>query len=216
MSRGEVLALLDGLRGREHGDRRSRGVAAEAAGVAVGRRRGASAACCRAPSTWSSPSASRWASAASATACTWSIQRGDDHRRVRPELRRVRPADHRRPRGAAAGDGLLDRRGARRAGRPRCSPALQAQPGAGRARVADRRHRRARRRRASSKDDTALIRVGDEQFVERLQSYLDLAPALRERVPDIDYVDLRFDERVYVAARGESRSKTEPAEVRED
>ena len=25
-----------------------------------------------------------------------------------------------------------------------------------------------------------------------------LAPALRERVPAIDYVDLRFDERVYV------------------
>ena len=46
--------------------------------------------------------------------------------------------------------------------------------------------------------DTTLLRVGDDQFVERLQSYLDLAPALRERVPDIDSVDLRFDERVYV------------------
>ena len=48
------------------------------------------------------------------------------------------------------------------------------------------------------KGDTALLRVGDERFTERLQSYLDLMPALRERVPDIDYVDLRFDERVYV------------------
>jgi cell division protein FtsQ len=46
--------------------------------------------------------------------------------------------------------------------------------------------------------DTTLVRVGDEQFVERLQSYLDLVPALRERVPSIDSVDLRFDERVYV------------------
>lgn len=46
--------------------------------------------------------------------------------------------------------------------------------------------------------DSALIRLGDDQFLERLQSYLELAPALRERVPDIDYVDLRFDERVYV------------------
>jgi cell division protein FtsQ len=46
--------------------------------------------------------------------------------------------------------------------------------------------------------DTALVRVGDDQFVERLRSYLDLAPALRERVPDIDYVDVRFGERVYV------------------
>jgi cell division protein FtsQ len=48
------------------------------------------------------------------------------------------------------------------------------------------------------KDDTALIRVGDERFVERVQAYLDLAPRLRSEVPDIDYVDLRFDERVYV------------------
>lgn len=46
--------------------------------------------------------------------------------------------------------------------------------------------------------ETTLVRVGDEQFVERLQSYLDLAPALRERVPAIDYVDMRFGERVYV------------------
>ena len=46
--------------------------------------------------------------------------------------------------------------------------------------------------------DPALVRVGDSRFVERVQSYLDLAPALRERVPEIDYVDLRFDERVYV------------------
>jgi cell division protein FtsQ len=49
--------------------------------------------------------------------------------------------------------------------------------------------------------DSALIRLGDDQFVDRLQSYLDLAPALRERVADIDYVDLRFDERVYVRPR---------------
>jgi cell division protein FtsQ len=48
------------------------------------------------------------------------------------------------------------------------------------------------------KGDTALVRVGDERFSERLRSYLDLMPALRDRVPDIDYVDLRFDERVYV------------------
>ena len=48
------------------------------------------------------------------------------------------------------------------------------------------------------KGDTAMVRVGTEQFAERLQSYLDLAPALRERVTGIDYVDLRFDERVYV------------------
>jgi cell division protein FtsQ len=52
------------------------------------------------------------------------------------------------------------------------------------------------------KDDTALVRVGNEQFAERLQSYLDLEPALRERIASIDYVDLRFDERVYVRPAG--------------
>jgi cell division septal protein FtsQ len=35
-----------------------------------------------------------------------------------------------------------------------------------------------------------------------VQSYVDLAPALHQRVPDIDYVDLRFDERVYVRPTG--------------
>ena len=52
------------------------------------------------------------------------------------------------------------------------------------------------------KNDTALIRVGDDEFAERLRSYLDLAGALRERVPDIDYVDLRFGDRVYVRPQG--------------
>jgi cell division septal protein FtsQ len=57
------------------------------------------------------------------------------------------------------------------------------------------------------KDDTTLIRIGDDQFAERLQSYIDLAPALRERVPDIDYVDLRFGERVYVRPQGSGSQK---------
>ena len=46
--------------------------------------------------------------------------------------------------------------------------------------------------------DPAVIQLGDDQFLARLQSYLDLAPTLRERVADIDYVDLRFDDRIYV------------------
>ncbi len=46
--------------------------------------------------------------------------------------------------------------------------------------------------------DTALLRLGDTDFSARLQQYLDLQPALRERLSDIDYVDLRFDERLYV------------------
>jgi len=46
--------------------------------------------------------------------------------------------------------------------------------------------------------DPTSVRLGDERFVERLQSYFELAPALRDRVSGIDYVDMRFDERVYV------------------
>lgn len=55
------------------------------------------------------------------------------------------------------------------------------------------------------KGDTALVRVGTEQFVERLQAYLDLAPALRERIAAIDSVDLRFDQRVYVKPAAKNR-----------
>ena len=47
-------------------------------------------------------------------------------------------------------------------------------------------------------DDPAIVRLGDAQFVERLDSYVGLQAELRKSVPDIDYVDLRFGERVYV------------------
>lgn len=50
--------------------------------------------------------------------------------------------------------------------------------------------------------DTARVRLGEEQFVERLQSYLEMASALRDRVPAIDYVDLRFGERWVVGSQG--------------
>jgi len=46
--------------------------------------------------------------------------------------------------------------------------------------------------------DPTVIRLGEDQFAERLQGYLELAPALHDRVPDIDYVDLRFGDRIYV------------------
>lgn len=46
--------------------------------------------------------------------------------------------------------------------------------------------------------DAALLHLGEDRFLERLQSYVDVASALRDRVHDIDYVDLRFDDRLYV------------------
>jgi cell division protein FtsQ len=46
--------------------------------------------------------------------------------------------------------------------------------------------------------DTVMLRLGEDDFANRIQGYLDLAPALRERVAKIDSVDLRFGERLYV------------------
>jgi len=46
--------------------------------------------------------------------------------------------------------------------------------------------------------DSARIQLGEDRFLVRLQSYLDLAATLRERVAEIDSVDLRFDDRIYV------------------
>jgi cell division septal protein FtsQ len=52
--------------------------------------------------------------------------------------------------------------------------------------------------------DPVVIRLGYEQFAERLQSYMDVAETLRDRMEDIDYVDLRFGEHVYVRPRAGS------------
>jgi cell division protein FtsQ len=57
------------------------------------------------------------------------------------------------------------------------------------------------------KGDTAFLRLGDERFAERVQAYLDLAPALRERMPGIDYVDLRFGERIVVRPLSDGRRR---------
>ena len=50
--------------------------------------------------------------------------------------------------------------------------------------------------------DATWLHLGEARFVERLNTYLELVPTLRERFRDIDYVDLRFDDRVFVHARG--------------
>ena len=50
--------------------------------------------------------------------------------------------------------------------------------------------------------DRATIHVGEDRFLTRLQGYLELAPALRERVDDIDSVDLRFGDRIFVKPTG--------------
>ena len=56
------------------------------------------------------------------------------------------------------------------------------------------------------KDDTAIVGVGKERFLERLQFYVDLAAELRTRVPDIDYVDVRYGGRVFVRPHASERT----------
>jgi cell division septal protein FtsQ len=51
------------------------------------------------------------------------------------------------------------------------------------------------------KGDTTAVRLGREKFEERLSSYVELASTLRERVPDIDYVDVRYVPRLVVGPR---------------
>jgi cell division protein FtsQ len=50
--------------------------------------------------------------------------------------------------------------------------------------------------------DPAVVELGDDRFLARLEAYIELAPTLRDRVADIDYVDLRFDDRIYVRPAG--------------
>jgi cell division protein FtsQ len=60
--------------------------------------------------------------------------------------------------------------------------------------------------------DSTVLYLGRDRFLQRIESYLELGPALRERVPAIDYIDLRFDEargrdrRIYVRPAGAARS----------
>jgi cell division protein FtsQ len=56
--------------------------------------------------------------------------------------------------------------------------------------------------------DPVWLHLGHDKFLDRLNRYLELVPTLRERFVDIDYVDLRFGDRVFVRSRG----RTETAE----
>lgn len=53
-------------------------------------------------------------------------------------------------------------------------------------------------------DDPTLLHLGQEHFVERLDRYLELAPILQEQMRELDYVDLRFERRVYVRPAGDA------------
>lgn len=50
-------------------------------------------------------------------------------------------------------------------------------------------------------DDPTLLYLGDDEFVERLRTYLEIRPRLLERMLDVEYVDLRGGLRVVVKPR---------------
>jgi len=62
--------------------------------------------------------------------------------------------------------------------------------------------------------DSEVIQLGEQDFLRRLQSYVELAPTLRAKVAGIDVVDLRFDGRVYVTPSGRATAGRVPASAR--
>jgi cell division protein FtsQ len=52
--------------------------------------------------------------------------------------------------------------------------------------------------------DPVSLHLGAGEFVERLQTYLDLAPSLRDQFETMDSVDLRYGARIFV--RGDGRT----------
>ena len=55
-------------------------------------------------------------------------------------------------------------------------------------------------------DQPTALHLGESEFVQRIRKYLVVAPALRDQLPDLEYVDLRFGERVYARSHGQSAS----------
>jgi cell division protein FtsQ len=59
--------------------------------------------------------------------------------------------------------------------------------------------------------DTVMLRLGDRNFAQRLQNYLDVATALKDRMSAVDTVDLRFGERMYVRPGRDDHGAAVPA-----
>jgi len=55
-------------------------------------------------------------------------------------------------------------------------------------------------------DDGARLHLGDTAFADRLTMYLQIAPTLRQQLHELDYVDLRFGDRVFVRAGGKTKT----------
>ena len=59
--------------------------------------------------------------------------------------------------------------------------------------------------------DGVHLHLGNLRFAERIHQYLEMVDVIREHVPEIDYVDLRYGNRVYVGpSESNSLSPTVP------
>jgi cell division septal protein FtsQ len=54
--------------------------------------------------------------------------------------------------------------------------------------------------------DPAALHLGETQFVERLNTYFEISQTLHDQFSSVEYVDLRFDERVYVRPHGRAQT----------
>lgn len=54
-------------------------------------------------------------------------------------------------------------------------------------------------------DEPTVVHLGHDEFAERLRRYMDIAPTLRERVSQVDYVDMRFEHRVVIRVMESAR-----------
>lgn len=61
-------------------------------------------------------------------------------------------------------------------------------------------------------EEPTWLRLGDERFVERISAYVELRSTLAREFQDVDYVDLRFEEHVFVHSR--ARTMVKPAAAR--
>jgi cell division protein FtsQ len=59
--------------------------------------------------------------------------------------------------------------------------------------------------------DPTLLFVGNDRFLQRVKSYLELADTMNANVPGIDSVDLRFDKQVIVRVAGRAMRREVPS-----
>lgn len=61
--------------------------------------------------------------------------------------------------------------------------------------------------------DGEIVKVGYGKYAEKLERWRELEPEVREKMPAIKYIDLRFDDRVVVKPVEEVKEKKQSAKA---